>query len=279
MMKRIVGGVGILFAAALICGRAAGASLATYEVTFESTWSQATHPNAWPSGGAHFSPLIGGTHNASARFWRDGGAASPGIEAMAERGATGTLRSEVEARIADGAAHSVIAGGGIGTSPGRVSTTFQIDSDHPLVSLVSMVAPSPDWFVGVDSLALFGTCGRWRDRVVVPLAPFDAGTDDGPSFGSPDAESTPHTPIARLGGPFAGGPASLGTFEFRLVSVSDAPAFESDAGLLAASASSGAGVVPEPGAGALATLGLLLLVRRRARRARARADGRETPGG
>ena len=41
-----------------------------YLVEFESTWSATTHPsgaNAFPAG-AHWSPLIGGTHSAAADF-------------------------------------------------------------------------------------------------------------------------------------------------------------------------------------------------------------------
>lgn len=57
---------------------------ARYQVTFQATWSAATH--AVPPD-PHFSRLIGGTHNASVRFWGAGLMASDGIEAMAERGA------------------------------------------------------------------------------------------------------------------------------------------------------------------------------------------------
>src|SRR5215210_5102134 len=108
MMKRMLGRY-LVLAAVLMGGRSAFGSLATYEVTFDATWSSQTHPGAWPAG-AHFSPLIGATHNAAARFWQDGGAATAGIEAMAERGSTQPLRSEVEAQIASGKAYSVISG-------------------------------------------------------------------------------------------------------------------------------------------------------------------------
>ncbi|MEO7974606.1 MAG: spondin domain-containing protein, partial [Thermoanaerobaculia bacterium] len=63
---------------------------ATYEVVFHSTWSTATHPGAFPDGG-HFSPLVGGVHDQTVRFWRPGELASSGIEQMAERGRTSPL--------------------------------------------------------------------------------------------------------------------------------------------------------------------------------------------
>ena len=257
MMKRLLG-MSLVCATALMGGRTASGALATYEVTFNSTWSSQTHPGAWPQGGAHFSPLIGGTHTSATRLWRDRALASPGIEAMAERGSTQPLRSEVESRIAGGKAFSVISGGGIGVSPGKVTTTFQIDSDFPLVSLVSMVAPSPDWFVGVDSLSLF-ECGGWRDRVVTNLVVFDSGTDDGKTFTAADIESTPHVPIHRLNDPFGGTPP-VGTFEFRLVSTSDTP--QPAATSFAVLGASEAGQVPEPAAALLLGTCLLALARR-----------------
>ena len=86
----------------LATARAQG-SIATYEVRFDATWSATTHPGAYP-GGAHFSPLVGGTHDGSGHFWMAGGLATPGIEAMAETGATGQLSSEINAAIAVGSA-------------------------------------------------------------------------------------------------------------------------------------------------------------------------------
>ena len=60
-----------------------------------------------------------------------------------------------QAAISAGTADSLIQGGGIARSPGVATAAFEIGRDHPLVSLVSMVAPSPDWFVGVSALSLF----------------------------------------------------------------------------------------------------------------------------
>ena len=186
-------------------------TVAVYEVRFDATWSAQTHPNAYP-GGAHFSPPIGGTHDSSVRFWEDGGIASPGMESMAEVGATGTLKAEIQAEINAGNAGEVIQAGGIG-SPGSVSKTFTVTDEFPLVTLVTMIAPSPDWFVGVDSLPLMEG-GVWRDDVVVDLYAWDAGTDSGTNFNSPNNDTNPQDPIALItNGPFFG-TVPLGTFTF-----------------------------------------------------------------
>ncbi len=189
-------------------------SVVQYEVTFDATWSVGTHTNFPPN--PHFSPLIGGTHDASVNFWQVGANASNGIESMAETGATSTLSSEVQAAILSGVAYTIISGGGIGLSPDSVTTTFDIHSAHPRVTLVSMIAPSPDWFVGVSDLPLFED-GQWHREVVVDLWPYDAGTDSGVNFTSANADTNPADPITLIGGfPFTGDPP-LGTFTFKLV--------------------------------------------------------------
>ena len=126
---------------------------ARYVVTFQSAWSRETHPTDFPAD-PHFSPLVGGTHSAQVGFWRAGLPASAGIEAMAERGRTSPLDAEIEAAVAQGTARQVFLGPSINPAPGSASIDFEIGLDRPLVTLVSMIAPSPDWFVGVHDLSL-----------------------------------------------------------------------------------------------------------------------------
>ncbi len=187
-------------------------------MTFDATWSAQTHPQDFPSD-AHFSGLIGATHKASATFWQAGQLASEGIRAMAERGSKGSLQFEVERAIAVGTAQFVLSGGNLAVSPASVSMEFEVSQDFPLATLVTMVAPSPDWFVGVAGLALFEN-GGWKDSVRVDVFAYDAGTDSGASFRSADQETQPRQPIARLTTfPFLNGASvlPLGTFRFERV--------------------------------------------------------------
>ncbi len=194
---------------------ATGGDAMTYRVTFTSTWSAETHPTDFP-GGPHFSGLIGATHNSDVTFWQPGGLASPGIENMAETGSKAPLNDEVLGAIVNNTADMEISGGGIGVSPGMVSVTFEARPDFSLVSLVSMLAPSPDWFVGVHDLNLCDN-NAWRNTIEVTLFPYDAGTDSGESYGSPNNATNPAEPISRFAsGPLAPGgqEASVGTFTF-----------------------------------------------------------------
>jgi hypothetical protein len=188
----------LFLTASCLCSSALAAGAATptadYTVVFDATWSEATHPGAIP-GNPHFSSLIGGLHNDQVSFWQLGGLASPGIERMAEQGGTSILGSEVNAAISAGTAEQRLNGGGVGTSPGSVSLDFTADDNFTLLTLVSMLAPSPDWFVGVDSLDLKDTGGEWRQQIVIQLYVYDAGTDSGTNFTSANQDTDPADPI------------------------------------------------------------------------------------
>ena len=188
---------------------------AMYRVTFDSAWSASTHPDEFPPN-PHFSGLIGGTHGDQVRFWEHGGQASAGIEAMAELGSKFPLDQEVEAAITAGTAEHALSGGGIGRSPGSVSLEFEIGRDAPRVTLVSMVAPSPDWFVGVSALSLL-EAGDWVASRTVTLRAYDAGTDSGTTYTAGNADTQPREAIAEIeGAPLAvsGAVAPIGTFTF-----------------------------------------------------------------
>ena len=215
----------LLLLLSLLAPAAWAQSTATYQVTFESTWSAATHPDGFPPS-PHFSGLVGATHSDAASLWAVGSLASDGIERMAETGAVSPLLSEVNVLVGAGEAGAAVSGGGIGLSPGSVSLTFDIDEAHPLVSLVSMLAPSPDWFVGVDGLDLRAG-GTWVSERVVSLGVYDAGTDSGPDYTSPNADTDPAEAIFEITGPpfrVGCGLVPVGTFTFTLLSATSGEA-------------------------------------------------------
>jgi hypothetical protein len=197
------------------------AQTAHYTVTIDVTWSDTTHPTDYPSG-AHFSGLVGGTHEASVSFWNTGELASLGIKRMAEWGSQAELLNEVQDAINSGQAETSIADDPIWTVPGSSSVEVALTTEFPLVTLVAMIAPSPDWFVGVRNLDL-NPGGVWVEEIVVELFPFDAGTDSGTTYKSADQATTPPETIAAIeGDPFSPG-VSLGTLTFTKQYVSDVP--------------------------------------------------------
>ena len=174
--------------------------LATYRVTFEGIWSQATHPAGFPAG-AHFTTLIGASHNGQVSFWESGGFASPGIERVAEIGQTSSLVNEISSAQTSGFTQAlpfdpVIQLNSINT-PGTISTTFSIHKDFPKVTIVSMIVPSPDWFIGIQGLDLMEE-GQWVNSKIVELRGYDAGTEEGSNFSLSNPASVPHMPISIL---------------------------------------------------------------------------------
>ena len=123
----------------------------------------------------------------------------------------------VRAAIGRGTAEFLLRGDALPLSPGSVSLEFQVSAAFPLVTLVTMVAPSPDWFVGVHGLSLIEG-GEWVGERRVLLFPYDAGTDSGATYLSADRDTRPREPIALIAGPplrTGGRVEAMGTFTFR----------------------------------------------------------------
>ncbi|MEJ7664445.1 MAG: spondin domain-containing protein [Hymenobacter sp.] len=180
-------------------------SAALYRVTFEATWSAATHAD-FPAG-AHFSPLIGLAHRADGLIFRSGQLASLGMKNMAELGQNAALRAEIATLRTDGTAAGLLDDPATIPSPGTRTDTIRLDAAHPLLTVVTMIAPSPDWFVALEGENLLAN-GQWVAQRTVPARAYDAGTDGGPAFTSPDQPTLPAAPVATLRLPPAGGLAT-----------------------------------------------------------------------
>ncbi len=188
-----------------------------YRATFTSTWSQDTHPH--PSGNlpntAHWSVLVGGTHDDSVSFWDAGQLASLGIKNVAERGANSELKNEIGAAIDAGSAELILEDDELLFSDsGTLTMEFDVTSTFDRVTLVTMIAPSPDWFVGVSGQPLRAPNGEWLDEVVVDLYPYDAGTDSAPDYNHTNTATNPADPISNAQGVAPFSTASLGTLTF-----------------------------------------------------------------
>jgi len=198
----------------------------TYLVTFDATWSAATHPQDHPSG-AHFSPPVGAVHNADAVFWELGALASNGIESMAETGATAALTTEINTASGLGRVYGGPLYGNFIFSPGTTSTNLVANQAFSKFTFVTMIAPSPDWFAGTAGLDLVFH-GRWRDNIVVDLVVYDAGTDSGTTFLSPDFDTNPADPITLIVTPplaIGGYAPPIGTYSLVILNVDGRPPY------------------------------------------------------
>lgn len=178
-------------------------STARYSVTFESNWSQAAHPHSSGSlpASAHWSRLVGATHNSDVTFLSMGEAASPGIEDIAELGSNTAFFNEVDLAIGDGFANQAINGPDLDTALGSiVISEIETSTDFPLLTLASMIAPSPDWMIAIGSVSLVDTDGDWITEITIDLYPYDAGTDSGADYSSPNMNTSPAGVITSLQG-------------------------------------------------------------------------------
>ena len=191
--------IGVLLAAAALAGgqgTRAAAQTATYQVTFQGNWTTASTPGGVVSG-AHFTTLIGAVHGSGVTFWGSGRPASRGVENVAELGAVGTFRGEIQASPHTGSViEQSVSGGGRGSA----TFTITVTRTHPRVTLLSMIGPSPDWFVGVSGLSLLDDAGQWRDEYRVDLFPYDAGTEDGTEFTLSNPPTDPQGVITSIRG-------------------------------------------------------------------------------
>ncbi|MCB0704751.1 MAG: spondin domain-containing protein [Saprospiraceae bacterium] len=170
-----------------------------YEVEFIGAWSSADFPVDYPDN-AHFSPIIGITYADGPGFWEPGQLASAGMEEMAETGKTKTLESELQPLVDNGDALQLVIGDKLETGSSTNTFTIVVDKDHTVVSLVSMLGPSPDWFVaGTAYLRDFSD--QWLDNVIVQMNSYDAGTDSGLSFKSANEDTQPREVISQITDP------------------------------------------------------------------------------
>ena len=158
---------------------------ATYMIEYNVPWSISTHPDTLPPG-PHVSPIVVVSHTNENDLFTAGIVATDGIEIMAETGATKVLADE----ISD---NSSILNSVIGTRidvPGSNTLKLELDQDYSLISAVSMLAPSPDWFVAINNVELFEN-GQWLEKIELTMEPYDAGTDSGTTFSATDFNTSP----------------------------------------------------------------------------------------
>ncbi|TDY05783.1 spondin domain-containing protein [Meridianimaribacter flavus] len=190
---------------------------AVYDVVFNSIWNEADH-GTFPNN-PHWSKLVGVNHNANITFLELGGIASQGIEDVAELGINDAFESEVQTSITNGDAQQYIDGDQLATATGNIEVLgLQISEDYPLLTLVSMIAPSPDWMIAVNGVNLRAS-GTWEDSIVIDLYVYDAGTDSGMNYSSPNADITPHVPITSLSGVAPFNTEKVGTLTITLQQV------------------------------------------------------------
>ncbi len=176
-----------------------GRNFAKYKVTFSMNWNSQDFPVDYPSN-PHFSSLLGWSHQINDSLFRVGTYATQGIKDLAERGKTTPLDAEINERIANKQGYKLFIGSSLGNGTGEIEIEVEVSRDYPCVTLATMIAPSPDWYVAIINVNLFEK-GYFIEKKSVAAHVYDSGTDDGLTFTSPDSVSTPPQPITAFVGP------------------------------------------------------------------------------
>ena len=172
------------------------ASSAIYEVTFDINWNKDDFPVNYPSN-PHFSKIIGWSHSSTSNFFALESMASEGIQKMAELGATAPLSDEINQKISDGEGHELIIGENLGSGVGKITVEVNVDKEHPSITLVTMIAPSPDWYLAVVNINLLENQEFVIEKVVTASI-YDAGTDSGTDYTSSNEITNPQESISKL---------------------------------------------------------------------------------
>lgn len=136
--------------------------------------------------GIHFTPLAFVAHTADNSLFEVGEAASSELQAMAEGGDLSGLASIASAISADVATTDGLLG------PGQSVMADLPDSDtNNVLSVVAMMLPTNDGFVGLDNWAIPTEAGTYT----VYLNAYDAGTEANDEIQGGGAPGTPGFPV------------------------------------------------------------------------------------
>ncbi|XP_055795605.1 spondin-1-like [Salvelinus fontinalis] len=175
---------------------------AKYRVTFYGNWSEKIHPKDYPRRANHWSALIGASHSRSYVLWEYGGFASEGVKQVAELGSPVKMEEEIRQKgdevltvIKTKAQWPAWQPLNVRAAP---SAEFSVDRTRHLMSFLSMLGPSPDWNVGLSAEDLCTKECGWIQRLDQDLIPWDAGTDNGVTYESPNKPTIPQERIRAL---------------------------------------------------------------------------------
>ncbi|GFT53566.1 spondin-2 [Nephila pilipes] len=187
--------------------RCPGDVLVMYRMVLHTEWSEEKFPKQYPEWRppAQWSVVVGRSHNSSGILWRLGKIASDSIKSFVETGKADMLIRE-SAQQKKGVLSEFFAPPvtqGVGTTEAKLF----VDASHDKVSIICRIVPSPDWFIGVDSVDLCRG-NKWVDSITLDLEPIDGGTDNGYTFTSPKWATDPRSRISPIRSRYPKHPAS-----------------------------------------------------------------------
>ena len=126
-------------------------------------------------------------------MWLPGEMAGAGVQQVAETGNNSVLSNELYMAMGKRKVNEIFkASGPQNASAHGEDFRLMFTPTHHYGSFVSMIFPSPDWFIGAYNQDMCGTdTGKWIKSRVMNLYAWDAGTDSGKNFTADDSPTDP----------------------------------------------------------------------------------------
>ncbi|XP_065188674.1 uncharacterized protein LOC135819401 [Sycon ciliatum] len=146
---------------------------ALYNVTYNLDWNTPRPNGAEPGWLKTF--LL--SHSACSVLWRTAYSVANGIRTWLRLGQEKNLKED----LSNLQYVSRSEFGPFNTGTAATSIIIQVDRNHPVVSSITPMNPSPDWFVGLDSANLCRG-DSWVESATFLLHPWDAGVNNARTF-------------------------------------------------------------------------------------------------
>lgn len=118
----------------------------------------------------YFTPLLVAAHNGHTHLFELGTPASPSLQAMAEGGEIAGLESELQALGANVVSNPA---GGVLAPGATTEASLRVNRSNRYLSVVAMLLPTNDGFMGLDSIPI----PRWPGVYTYYVQGYDAGTE------------------------------------------------------------------------------------------------------
>lgn len=177
-----------------------------YTVRLVGDWTKENFPDDYPDGLTTLSIPIALSHvkesseGVDLNFINEGGTASAGLKEYAEVGNAFLLKREGQGYVSAGTALQITSGEtNLETGVGNLTFELSVSEKHHMVTLITGISPSPDWFGAItfsmrESEDGFTLAQQKSSNVYL----YDAGTDNGGTLLAGNSPNDPQDVVKRL---------------------------------------------------------------------------------
>jgi len=170
-----------------------------YGCVFENQWNKDRHPLEFPQDAlhVHWTKQVLASHDSSYNMWKEGSLASEGVQKLAESGGIANIIEELQDH---GDSYDIGYDKYLyAQDPKVIYEPLQMSSNKRYISAITKLSPSPDWFSGFhDFNTVNEKSNTWYEEFIIPIYPFDAGTEDGETYNTVNSRTFPAEQISQF---------------------------------------------------------------------------------